>query len=216
MFSLALGRSRLTVGGVPFIAFLAPGLIIMAVAQNAFANASSSLLIAKVQGTVVDLLMAPLSPTELAAGIALGAATRGLLVGAAVALALAPFVPLRPAHPAFVVFHGLAAALLLALAGVLAGLWAEKMDQLGAATNFVVAPLTFLSGTFYALDNLPAAFQAAVQLNPVFYLIDGFRYGFIGRSDGSLAVGVTVVVAANALLAVLCHRALTAGWRLKP
>ncbi len=203
------------VGGVPYLAFLAPGLVVMAMAQNAFANSSSSLLIAKVQGNIADLLMAPLSPAEFVAGFALGAVTRGLLVGGAVALAMWPFVPLGFAHPAFVAFHALAACLLLALLGILTGLWARKMDHLGAVTSFVVTPLTFLSGTFYSTTDLPAAFQAIIHLNPFFYMIDGFRFGVTGHADGSPAIGLAVLSGANLLLAVACHRLVAAGWRLK-
>lgn len=203
------------VGSVPYLTFLAPGLIMMAMAQNAFANSSSSLLIAKIQGNITDFLMAPLSPGEFVAGFALSAVTRGLLVGAAVAVAMWPFVPLGLAHPAFALFHTLAACLLLALVGILGGLWAQKMDQLGAVTSFVVMPLTFLSGTFYSAADLPPLFQAAVHLNPFFYMIDGFRYGITGHADGSLAAGLAVMVGTNLLLAVACHRFVATGWRLQ-
>jgi ABC-2 type transport system permease protein len=201
---------------VPFVDFLAPGLLMMAMAQNAFANTSSSLLIAKTQGTIGDLLMAPLGPAEIVAGFALGGVTRGLVVGLAVAAAVLPFASLGVAHPAFVLFHALAAGLMLALVGILTGLWAQRMDHLGAATSFVVTPLTFLSGTFYSVGDLPEGFRLAAHLNPFFYMIDGFRYGFVGRADGPLGVGVAVLLGANALLAALCWRAVASGWRLKP
>ena len=216
VFDVALGGRRADVAGVPFVDFLAPGLLMMAMAQNAFANTSSSLLIAKVQGTIGDLLMAPLGPTELLAGFALGGLTRGLVVGVVVTAAMLPFVPLSVAHPAFALFHAFAANLMLALLGVLAGLWVQKMDQLGAVTSFVVTPLTFLSGTFYSVADLPEGFRAAVHLNPFFYMIDGFRYGLVGHADGPLGVGVAVLAGTNALLAVLCWRAVASGWRLKP
>ncbi len=216
VFNVALGGRRPDVAGVPLVDFLAPGLLMMAMAQNAFANTSSSLLIAKVQGTIGDLLMAPLGPAELVAGFALGGLTRGLVVGLVVAAAVLPFASLDVAHPAFVLFHALAANLMLALAGILAGLWAQRMDQLGAVTSFVVTPLTFLSGTFYSVADLPERFRAAVHLNPFFYMIDGFRYGFVGRADGPLGVGVAVLAGTNALLAALCWRAVASGWRLKP
>ncbi|MCB4824218.1 MULTISPECIES: ABC transporter permease [Roseicella] len=202
------------IGDVSYLEFLAAGLVVMTMAQNAFANTSSSLLIAKVQGNIVDLLVAPLSPMELVAGFALGAVTRGLLVGAAVALAMGPFVSFRVAHPGFVVFHALAACLLLGLLGILGGLWAQKMDHLGAVTSFVVTPLTFLSGTFYSVADLPPSFQAVAHANPFFYMIDGFRYGITGHADGSLAVGLAVMAGANLLLAVVSWRLMTAGWRL--
>ena len=202
-------------GGVPYLDFLAPGLVVMAMAQNAFANSSSSILIGKVQGNITDFLMAPLSPAEFVAGFALGAVTRGLLVGAVVALAMWPFVPFGLAHPAFVAFHALAACLLLSLLGILGGLWAQKMDHLGAVTSFVVTPLTFLSGTFYSVADLPAAFQAVIHLNPFFHMIDGFRFGITGHADGSLVVGLAVMTGANVLLAAACHRLVATGWRLR-
>lgn len=203
------------VGGVPYLEFLAAGLVVMTMAQNAFANTSSSILIAKVQGNIGDLLVAPLSPAEFVAGFALGGVTRGLLVGAVVSLAMWPFVPFSLAHPGFVAIHALAACLLLALLGILGGVWGQKMDHLGAMTSFVVTPLTFLSGTFYSVADLPPVFQAVALANPFFYMIDGFRYGITGHADGSLAMGLAVMTAANLLLALTCWRIVTTGWRLK-
>jgi ABC-2 type transport system permease protein len=216
VFSVALGRRPPSLEEIPFTAFLAPGLIMMTMAQNAFANSSSSLLIAKVQGNIGDFLMAPLNPAELTAGLALGGMTRGLLVGAVVALAMWPFAPLGVARPAYLLFHAVAASLFLSLLGILAGLWAQKMDDLAAATNFVVVPLTFLSGTFYSIADLPVLLQTAVHLDPVFYMIDGFRYGIIGHAEGSLTAGLLVLTVGNALLAVACYRLIAVGWRLKP
>ncbi len=216
VFSIALGRRAPPIENVPYTAFLAPGLIMMTMAQNAFANTSSSLLIAKVQGNIGDFLMAPLRPGELTCGFALGGATRGLLVGAVVALAMSPFVPLGPAHPGYVLFHAVAASLLLALLGILAGLWAQKMDHLAAVTNFVVMPLTFLSGTFYSVEDLPVPFHTAAHLNPFFYMIDGFRHGMTGHAEGSLAAGLLVLSVSNLVLAVACHRLIASGWRLRP
>jgi ABC-2 type transport system permease protein len=209
------GGQAQAVGGVPYLAFLAPGLVMMTMAQNAFANSSSSILIGKVQGNITDFLMAPLSPAEFVTGFALGGVTRGLLVGAVVALAMWPFVPFGLVHPAFVLFHALAACLLLSLLGILGGLWAQKMDHLGAVTSFVVTPLTFLSGTFYSAADLPAAFQAVVRLNPFFYMIDGFRYGITGHADGCPAVGLAMMGGANVILAVVCLRLVSTGWRLR-
>jgi ABC-2 type transport system permease protein len=216
VFSVALGRRTPAVEQVSYAEFLTPGLIMMTMMQNAFANTSSSLLIAKVQGNVADFLMAPLSPGELTWGFALSGVTRGLLVGIAVGLAMWPFVPLGIVHPAFALLHALAASLLLALLGILAGLWAQKMDQLAAVTGFVVTPLTFLSGTFYSVGDLPDPFQTVARLNPFFYMIDGFRYGMTGRAEGSLAAGLLVVTGANLVLALACHRLFATGWRLKP
>jgi len=216
VFTVALGRRASSIESVPYTAFLAPGLIMMTMAQNAFANTSSSLLIAKVQGNIDDFLMAPLSPGELTSGLALGGLTRGLVVGTFVALAMWPFAPLGLAHPGYLMFHAIAASILLALLGILAGLWAQKMDHLAAVTNFVVMPLTFLSGTFYSVEDLSAPFRAAAHLNPFFYMIDGFRHGMIDHNEASLTVGLAVLTASNLVLAAACHRLIASGWRLKP
>ncbi len=216
VFALALGGGSQAVAGVPYVQFLAPGLIVMAMTQNAFANTSSSLVIAKVQGSIVDFLMPPLSPGEQAAALALGGLTRGLVVGSAVTLAMLPFVELRLHSPGFALFHGVAASLMLALIGVLGGLWSEKFDHLAAVTNFVVTPLAFLSGTFYSSERLPEPWLTVAHLNPFFYMIDGFRYGFTGHADGSLVAGIAVMLAMNVALAVAAHRLLASGYKLKP
>ena len=160
IFALALGGATREVGGVPFAQFLAPGLVMMAMVQNAFANTSSSLLISKIQGNIVDVVMPPLSAGELTLAFTAGGVTRGLAVGLAVALAMAVFVPMEVQHPFFVLFHAFAASLMLSLVGLLAGIWAEKFDQMAAITNFVITPFAFLSGTFYSVERLPP-FDAA-------------------------------------------------------
>lgn len=215
VFALALGGAVREVAGVRFAEFLAPGLIMMAMVQNAFANTSSSLIIAKVQGNIVDTLMPPLSAGELTIGFAAGGVARGLAVGAAVAACLLPFVTLHVHAPAFILFHGLAAALMLSLLGVVAGIWAQKFDHIAAFTNFVVTPLAFLSGTFYTVDRLPEPWHAIALLNPFFYMIDGFRYGFIGHHDGDLAVGAAAILAADLALLALCRRLFASGYRLR-
>jgi ABC-2 type transport system permease protein len=218
VFVLALGgaggASR-SVGGVSFAEFLTPGLIMMSIMQNAFANTSSSLVISKIQGNIVDVLMPPLSGGELTLAYALGGVTRGIVVGAVVSLAIWCFVPLRIADLAAVAFNAVAASLLLSLLGVLAGIWAEKFDHMAAVTNFIVTPLSFLSGTFYSVDRLPEGWRFVAHLNPFFYMIDGFRYGFIGHADGSLAVGMAVLIGVNAALLLLCFRLIASGYRLK-
>ena len=216
VFSLALGGGSQAVAGVPYVQFLAPGLIVMAMTQNAFANTSSSLVIAKVQGNIVDLLMPPLSPFEQTAGLALGGLTRGLVVGTAVAIGMSPFVTIAVHSWGFVLFHAIAASLLLALLGVLGGLWSEKFDHLAAVSNFVITPLAFLSGTFYSTQRLPEPWLTVAHMNPFFYMIDGFRYGFTGHADGSLSIGIALMTAANLGLALLAHRLFRAGYRLKP
>lgn len=216
VFAVALDRRIPALEGGSYLEFLAPGLITMAIAQNAFANTSFSLLIAKMQGNIADLLMAPLSPAELTWGFALGGVTRGVLVGGIVGLVMWPFVRFGIAHPGIAIFHALAAALLLALLGILAGLWAQKMDHLGAVTNFVVVPLTLLSGTFYSVDDLTAPFRLAARANPFFYMIDGLRYGMTGHADGSITAGIVVMIGANGVLALAAYRLIARGWRLKP
>jgi ABC-2 type transport system permease protein len=215
IFTLALGRGDRMVGEVPFLVFLAPGLIMMAIIQNAFSNTSSSVLIAKIQGNIVDLLMPPLRPGELLFGLVAGGVTRGLLVAIAVTLAMMPFVTLVPLHPGLIAFHAVGGSLMLALLGLLGGIWAEKFDQMAALTNFVITPLSFLSGTFYSIEQLPEPFHVIATINPFFYLIDGIRFGFTGHADGSLVVGVAVVVAVDAGLWLLAHRLLARGYRLK-
>ncbi len=215
IFLLALGGQQRHIGAVPYADFLAPGLIMMAMVQNAFANTSSSLMIAKVQGNIVDVLMPPLSPGELTWGFALGGVTRGLLVGAVVAGAMAVFVPISLYDPAFVLFHAFAASLLLSLLGLLGGIWADKFDHIAAVTNFIITPLSFLSGTFYSIDRLPEPWHAVALWNPFFYMIDGFRYGFIGHADGSIWVGAAVMLAVNLALLALCHALVARGYKLK-
>ncbi len=215
IFLFALGGEQRSIAGGPFLAFLAPGLIMMAMVQNAFANTTSSLMIAKFQGSIVDLLMPPLSPMELTLGLALGGVTRGLLVGLVVAAAMALVVPLRMFDPGLVLFHAFAASLLMSVLGVIAAIWADKFDHIAAVTNFIVTPLSFLSGTFYSIRQLPAVWQDVALANPFFYMIDGFRYGFIGRSDGSIATGVVVMGVLDAALLGLCHVLIARGWKLK-
>ncbi|HXP30699.1 MAG TPA: ABC transporter permease [Stellaceae bacterium] len=215
IFLMAFGGQQREIAGLPYLQFLAPGLVMMAITQNAFANTTSSLMIAKLQGSIVDVLMPPLSPLELTWGMALGGVTRGVAVGVAVAAAMAIVVPIRMPYPALVLFHAVAASLLLSVLGVIAGIWADKFDHIAAVTNFIVTPLSFLSGTFYSIDNLPAPWHAIALANPFFYMIDGFRCGFIGRAEGSLAVGIVMMIALNAALIALCHHLIACGYKLK-
>ncbi|HZH29085.1 MAG TPA: ABC transporter permease [Azospirillaceae bacterium] len=215
VFALALGGVVRMAGNVPFLQFLGPGLVMMAMTQNAFANTSSSVMISKVQGNIVDVLMPPLSAMELLIGYVGGGVTRGILVGAVTAATIWIFVPLGLHSVFFIVYHAVMASMLLSLLGVIGGIWSEKFDHMAAVTNFVVQPLAFLSGTFYTIDRLPPAFWWAAHFNPFFYMIDGFRYGFIGRSDGTLAIGVAVLAVTNAALFWLAHAMLARGYKLK-
>jgi len=216
IFTLALGRENEVASGMPFALFLTPGLVMMSMIQNAFANTSSSLMIAKIQGNIVDILMPPLSPAELTIGYALGGMARGMLVGVATTLALAPFVGFHMHAPLFILFHGIAASLLLALLGTIFGIWAEKFDHIAAVTNFVIMPLAFLSGTFYSIDRLPGAWQWLANANPFFYAIDGFRYGMTGHADGPLGIGLAVLTLINLGLLFLCYWMFKTGYKLKP
>ena len=215
VFSLALGRAVDQMEGVPFLLFLAPGLAMMAILQNGFANASSSLIIAKVQGNIVDTLMPPLSPLEMLLGFGLGAVTRGVSVGVIVIIVMQIFIAAPPVHLWAVIFFAVAGSMMMGLVGMLVGIWAEKFDQIAATTNFLITPLTFLSGTFYSVDRLPDALQWIAAVNPFFYAIDGFRYGFIGRADEPLLTGVLVLIGVNLALALVSYRLLSTGWRLK-
>jgi ABC-2 type transport system permease protein len=221
VFATALGaRGAVELGGrhFRFADFLAPGLIVSTgMLTSAFANASFSLLVGKIQGTIVDYLMPPLSTGELLAGLVGGAVTRAACVGAAVWLALAlwPGVHVTPLHPWAVLWFGLAGALLVSFLGVLTSIWAEKFDHAAAVTNFVIAPLTLLSGTFYSVERLTPAFRAISHANPFFYIISGFRYGFLGVSDSPIAAGAAVLLVANLALGGLCYALLGRGWRLK-
>ncbi len=215
VFALALGRVAAEVKGVPFVEFLSPGLIMMAMVQNAFANTSSSLIIAKVQGNIVDMLMPPLSGTEVTLAVALGGVARGLTVGVAVTGAMTVFVPMHVHNLGLIVYHAVMGSLMLSLLGMMAGIWADKFDHMAAVTNFLVTPLSFLSGTFYSIDRLPEGFHAFALSNPFFYMIDGFRAGFIGSSDGSVGLGMAVVALANAVLLAATWRMLATGYKLK-
>ena len=222
IFTVAMGRGGRIVLGVPFASFVAPGLIMMGMMQNAFANSSFSLLVGKIQGTIVDLLMPPLTNAELMIGIVAAAMTRALMVGAALALAMAlwPGVHLTVAHPWAIAWFGLMGSLLLSLLGLLTSLWAEKFDHAAAVTNFVIAPLSLLSGTFYVIRNLAPSFQMVSRLNPFFYMISGFRFGFLGHSDignsnHDVALAALGVGALNAALGTVTYLILRSGWKLK-
>ncbi len=217
IFTLALGAAKGEVLGVPYATFLAPGLIIMGMVQNSFQNSLSSIIIAKVQGTIVDVLMPPLSHGELLFCYAAGAVTRAWLVGVAIWIAMMfwPGVSVSIANPLQVIFFGTAGALMLGLLGVLTGIWADKFDHGAAVTNFLVQPLTLLSGTFYAIDRLPPAMQAFSHANPFFYMIDGFRAGFIGIAEAPVWLGAVIVSGLCLLLWAVCYALLKSGWKLR-
>jgi len=217
IFTVALGRGGRMVLGVPFADFVAPGLIVMAMMQNAFANASFSLLVGKIQGNIVDYLMPPLSTGELIAGLVGAAVTRAFLVGGALWLVMLvwPGVHVTIRHPEMVLYFGLMGSLLLSFLGLLTSVWAEKFDHAAAVTNFVVMPLSLLSGTFYSVHQLAPAFQAVSHANPFFYVISGFRAGFLGVSDSPLLIGSAGLLLLNIVLWAVCYSLLKSGWKIK-
>ncbi|MET0238273.1 MAG: ABC transporter permease [Sphingobium sp.] len=218
IFVLALGGGSRQVLGVPFTDFIAPGLIAMAMIQATFANASFSLLTGKMQGTIVDYLMPPISTGEMLAALVGAAVTRAVLVGLALWLVMAlwPGVHVTPSHPWAILWFGLLGSAFIAFLGVLTSVWAEKFDHSAAVTNFVIAPLSLLSGTFYAVDRLPPLFQAISHANPFFYIISGFRYGFLSAADTHVTTGAAVLLAATLALGGVTYAVLRSGWKIKP
>jgi ABC-2 type transport system permease protein len=218
IFSVALGRQGRLVMGVPFADFIAPGLIVSTgMLQASFANSSFSLLVAKVQGTLVDYLMPPISTGELLMALVGASVTRACMVGASVWLGMAlwPGVHVTPVHFWAIAWFGILGSALLAFIGVLTSIWADKFDHAAAITNFVIAPLTLLSGTFYAIDRLSPLFFTLSHLNPFFYIISGFRFGFLSKADTNVATGSVVILALNLVLGVLCYQLLRRGWKLR-
>lgn len=217
IFTVALGSQRASVLGVPFADFLAPGLIIMGMMQNAFANSNSALLGGKIQGTLVDYLTPPISTGELMGALVAASVTRAMCVGFAVWLAMLlwPGVHVMPVHGWAIAWFGILGATFLATLGLLTSIWAEKFDQAAAVTNFVIAPLSLLSGTFYSVDRLAPAFQAVSHANPIFYIISGFRYGFLSAADSNIMAGALVLLAINMLAGIGCYMLLKSGWKLK-
>ncbi|HEU0311339.1 MAG TPA: ABC transporter permease [Sphingomicrobium sp.] len=217
IFTVALGREGRTVLGVPFADFLAPGLIAMAMITNSFANSSFALLVGKIQGTIVDYLMPPLSVGELITGLIGASVTRAILVGFTVWLAMLlwPGVHVGIAHPLPVIWFGLTGSLMLGFLGLLTSIWAEKFDHAAAVSNFFVTPLALLSGTFYSVEQLSPAFQAVSHANPFFYVISGFRYGFLGEADSPIWAGAGALLLLNVLLFAACYALLKSGWKIK-
>jgi ABC-2 type transport system permease protein len=217
IFTVALGRGGATVMGVPFPDFIAPGLIAMAMIQNAFANSSFSLLVGKIQGTIVDYLMPPLSNVELLAAMVGASITRAFFVGGAVWLVMMfwPGVHVTLKHPFVALWFGFMGAAFVSFLGILTSIWAEKFDHNAAVTNFVIAPLSLLSGTFYSVDRLAPTFQIISHANPFFYIISGFRYGFLGVTDSNIVIGGAVLLGVNVVLGIGTYLLLRSGWKIK-
>jgi ABC-2 type transport system permease protein len=215
VFAQVLGERVHVFGEVPYTAFLVPGLVMMAVLQNAFANSSSSLIQSKVTGNLVFVLLAPISHVEFFAAYVLASVVRGVCVGAGVLVVTAWFVELRLEAPLWALAFAVLGAALAGVLGLLAGLWADKFDQIAAFQSFLVVPLTMLSGVFYSVHGLPPAWQTVSHLNPFFYMIDGFRHGFLGAGDVAPAASLAFVAVSLAVLSALAIRLLGRGYKIR-
>lgn len=215
VFSFAFPDRNWSNTAMPYAWGLAPGLIMMGILTNAFQNTSSSMVQAKMMGIAVDFLMPPISAAELTVAFITGAVIRGVAVGLASIAAVAAFANVVPAHPLAAFYFAFVAAVIFAAVGLLGGVWAEKFDHIAAVTTFVITPLTMLSGTFYSVDALPPALGFLLHWNPVFFLIDGFRYGFIGEAHSDLAVGAAFTGVLAIGLCAGCWALLRSGYGLK-
>ncbi|MBN8743219.1 MAG: ABC transporter permease [Thiomonas arsenitoxydans] len=215
IFSHAFTAHLQVFGHVPYTAFLIPGLMMMSVLQNAFANTSSSLIQSKITGNLVFVLLSPLKPWELFAAYVGASVLRGLMVGAGVLLVTMWFVPLTFVYPLWILIFAILGASMLGALGLIAGIWAEKFDQMAAFQNFIITPATFLSGVFYSVHSLPGFWKLASHLNPFFYLIDGFRYGFFGSGDVSPWISLLAALLGNLLCGGIALAMLVRGTKLR-
>lgn len=215
VFNLALGKSVQTINGINFANFIAPGLIMMTMLQNSFANSASSIGQAKSQGNIVDILMAPLDDIDLTIGYVGGSIARGLICGFVTTLGIYIFIPISIYSLSALLFYSLMGCIMMGTLGTMVGIWADKWDQQQGITNFVVLPLTFLSGTFYSISRLPEFWQKFAYFNPFFYNIDGFRYAFIGKSDSSIILGSIFLITLNIILLICCYLMFRTGYKLK-
>ena len=216
VFAVAIGERLGSEGGLDYVVFLAPGLVMMQVLQNAFANTSTSFVVSKVQGNIVDMLMPPLGAMEILVAMTAAGVTRGLLVGIVTATSLWFFGASGwPAHPLVALIFLLLGSTLLSLIGVITGIWANKFDNLATITNFIIQPMVFLSGTFYSIDRLPQPFDTIASYNPVFHMIDGYRYGITGVASFPPVTGMLVLLGLVVTCGILCWRMLDTGYKLK-
>lgn len=216
VFNLAMGdRAQSFKSDITFAQFMVPGLIMMTVVQNAFANTSSSLIMGKVLGSVIDLLLPPLDGREVTFAMVMAGVTRGILAGLCVAVSVAFFAPVAIYNFGYFIFYLVFASSMLSLLGLLAGVLADSFDQMAAITSYIITPLSFLSGTFYSVERLPPFWQAVNHANPFFYMIDGFRYSMTGHHDGNMLAGVSMLLVTNLILYVIVERMITRGYRLK-
>ena len=215
VFSLALGRTIENINGVPLTNFIAPGLIMMTMLQNSFANSASSIGQAKSQGNIVDTLMAPLGEIQLTIGYVLGSVVRGIICGIVTYVGVTFFVHIQIHSFLALFFYSIMGCTMMGALGTMVGIWADKWDQQQGITNFIVLPLTFLSGTFYSISRLPDFWKNISNFNPFFYNIDGFRYAFIGKSDSFIIFGSIILFLINITLLILCYYMFKSGYKLK-
>jgi ABC-2 type transport system permease protein len=215
VLSLAIGNDRGEVLGFPFITFLAPGLIAMQVIQQAFSHSSSSIMIGKIQGNIVDVLYAPLTAGEITLATNLAACTRSVIIAFVSIIVFSLIVEMTFYSFFYILVFTLLGSFILSSLGIIIGLWAEKFDHMASATNFIIVPLSFLSGTFYSIDRLPESLKEISEMNPFFYVIDGFRYGFLGASDGSIIFGLTYLTILAVLIWFLAFYLFKIGYKIK-
>jgi ABC-2 type transport system permease protein len=215
VLSLAIGADRGDVLGVSFITFLAPGLISMQVIQQSFSHSSSSFMIGKIQGNIVDILYAPLSPAEVTLSISLAAVTRSVMIAIISILVFKLLINTQISNYFTLIVFTFLSSFILGNVGIIAGLWSEKFDHMASVTNFIIVPLSFLSGTFYTIDKLPYFLQTISKLNPFFYMIDGFRYSFIGKADGSIATGLIYLSILSVLTWFITYLLYKKGYKIK-
>ena len=215
VLSLAIGNERGDVLGVSFITFLAPGLISMQVIQQSFSHSSSSFMIGKIQGNIVDLLYAPLSAAEVTIAVSLAAVTRSVMIAVISIIAFTLLIEIKITNYLTLIAFTFLSSFILGNVGIIAGLWAEKFDNMATVTNFIIVPLSFLSGTFYTIDKLPDFLQTISEFNPFFYMIDGFRYSFIGKADGSITVGLIYLVILSFVTWIVTYLLYKKGYKIK-
>ena len=215
VLSLAIGNERGNVLGVSFINFLAPGLIAMQVIQQAFSHSSSSIMIGKIQGNIVDVLYAPLTAGEVTIATILAASTRSIIIASISIIVFSFIIDLTIVSFTYIIIFTFLSSFILGAVGFIAGLWAEKFDHMATVTNFLIVPLSFLSGTFYSIDRLPSVLYTISKLNPFFYMIDGFRYGFIGQSDGSIIYGIIYLTILSFITWFIAYLLYKRGYKIK-
>mgnify|MGYP001384389422 FL=1 len=215
VLSLAIGAERGDVLGVSFITFLAPGLISMQVIQQSFSHSSSSFMIGKIQGNIVDLLYAPLSAAEVTIAVSLAAVTRSVMIAVISIITFMLLIEIQITNYLTLIAFTFLSSFILGNVGIIAGLWSEKFDNMATVTNFVIVPLSFLSGTFYTIDKLPSFLQTISEFNPFFYMIDGFRYSFIGKSDGSITTGLIYLSILSVVTWFITYLLYKKGYKIK-